>query len=240
MTGTYEINGAFTDSLLFFWTALNPTTVSLFLPGMNMGNTGQWTMSNSHFTAHVIDGDPVNVYSYSVKDDGTFSCQMVSDLPEAVRCGRMSNMESSLVPFLEEVISGGVTTYYASRYDANTNAITRLSKTSSSESVAGMNALSDFTFTGTDGMGRLYRALENKTYRIHDLLCAAARAELYDGTTPKSYMEIGCVWTRINDSNVATVPTAQPYDHLAILFGYFDGNGRFRARAGVLKPVPRP
>ena len=101
---------------------------------------------------------------------------------------------NGLVAFRERVFSRkGLPTDYANIYDANTNVSTRISPMAFDKSVGAANDSGDFTFVGTDGMGTLYRRLENKTYRIYDLLDAAAKAELYSGTTPKSLSEIGAV-----------------------------------------------
>ena len=74
--GTCQVNGSPNDSFLFFWTPLQPSNVTSFLPGLNMGTVGVNTVSNGHFTAYGVDGDPVNVYSYSVGSDGTFNYQL--------------------------------------------------------------------------------------------------------------------------------------------------------------------
>lgn len=192
---------------IFFWTPLNPLTLTPLLPGYTLPSYTK--MSDDHFVIQPADSDVPILYFYSVGTDGTLTYQLDADLSIFWRVGGMSR--NSLVPFLQRFVTPTSTTCAVGIFDGNSRQIT--TSMSSNSSLPGTNISADLTFNGTDGIGRLYRHLEHRTYNLYDLLDDSARSQLYTGRIPKSLYDIGHIAV-INNSNVANVPTADSFDHI--------------------------
>ena len=89
----------------------------------------------------------------------------------------------------------------------------------------------DLVYDGEDGTAKLYRQSENTTYSLLDLLDDDSRVQFCVGSYPN---KIGM--PLINNSNVAGVPQADPYDHIAGA-KYYPSLGW---RAFILVPVELP
>jgi hypothetical protein len=101
--------------------------------------------------------------------------------------------------------------------------------------VGGANTSGDVTYVDADEIGSIYRSLENVSHKFIDLLDDNARAQLYLDGMPIGDWPYGGPYTIINDSNVAGVPLADPFDHIAAVFKHSSGD-----RAIVFKPVELP
>ncbi len=226
-----------------FWTRLNPTKVTAFLDGYWFFGASQ-RMSNLFFTANNQDTQQDEVFAYLVDNDGTFSFQQVHVFDDGELSGSMS--DNHLIPFKEKVtekVRGRmVTSYYASVYDALDGSVSRLAEAEATIHPPGcVNTSGDVIFQGVDGLAMLYRALENMSYKIYDLLDDAAKAELYiDASTPKYEREFGTAGSYINNSDVAGVPVEDPFDHILGRVNYYDEDGVFMTRMLLLTPVKLP
>ena len=92
-------------------------------------------------------------------------------------------------------------------------------------------------FNAADNMATLYRDLENARFKLYDLFDDSARTQLYTDGTPNSLFEIG-FRSLINNSNVAEVPAADPYDHIAAHYTY-NTTTITGYRAFILTPVEK-
>ncbi len=89
-----------------------------------------------------------------------------------------------------------------------------------------VNDAGDFLYAVYD-VGYLYRKLDGKTYKVSDLLNAAAKSALSTST------DISL--SHVNDSNVAVVPSSDPFDQIVGTATFSSGK-----RAFILTPYPKP
>jgi hypothetical protein len=136
---------------------------------------------------------------------------------------------NSLFPFTIRTVDGPTTRYAIALHDALSGLTTTLAP-SNTGYVGSTNDAGDVLFDGGLGDLKLYRYSEQAAYTLYDMLDADAKAEL---SPPMIYG-----WNAlVNDSNVAGVPAADPYDHLAAGFMRTLGDGRTALRGFVLTPV---
>ncbi len=221
---------------LFFWSPLNPDVTSILMYGVMF--TKYSTMGENYFS---LEQDGVlAIYAYQVDENGILDYELDTVLPEAVAPGIMSS--NGIVPFVEGIttVKGKkeYTKYYATTYDVVTNT----SKTAGevfdqNAPLGGANQDGDFVYVSkSDGLGYLYRASENRSYKIYDLLDDAARYELYDSAAGRSQVEFPARYTQVNTRSTG-VPTEAPFD--CIISSWNDPNSG-GDRGFILTPVQLP
>ncbi len=227
---------------LFFWSPLNPTITTVLMSGDILTATS--TFGNDYFS--VVRDGVLKVYGYEVGENGALDYWLVGELEEAVVLGTMSS--NGIVPFVEAITTGRknklVTKYYAKTFDANTGNIQTAGEVSDLyvpgtpwgyTALGGANRDGDFVYLGTDDTGYLYRGLEDKSYKLFDLLDEAAKDALNGEVLYLN--EYAGRYTHVNNSSPG-VPTEAPFD-VIVSSVYPDGNSA-NERGFVLTPVELP
>jgi hypothetical protein len=179
-----------------------------------------WTPSDPYVTHEVGIGDPAGLnndkflllqnnvatlYSYHFLPDGTLVQQVIGSV-SATAVSELNNVgwfgyrENNTTYGRIKICRPGTSTVTV--YNVRGATVT---------AGAAISDSGDYGYVA-DNVPYLYRLSEGKSYKLYDLLDSTAKSILFPNGTFAS--RIGMLRFMVNSSNVAGVPTADPFDHM--------------------------
>jgi len=219
------VNDDYTQPMQYLWTPADPQAVRYAGIGFPAG------LNNDKFLLFNESAYVATLYSYQFLPDGT----LVTNTVAAVSATQISDLnDAGWFAYRQDTTRSRY--IKICRPGSSTRTVYTTTALASLEAGVALSNSGDFVYEA-NGQPYVYRFSESKSYRLYDLLDVAAKSILYPGGTFGS--RIGLAMARVNSSNAAGVPAADPYDHICGMVNLTDDPSMANWQAIVLTAVPK-